>query len=336
MSCLRKVREKIAESCKRLQEENPDIRIGVIAHGDYCDGPNFLQKVDLTDDISTVIKFVKTVNGTGGGDAPEAYEASMKAAKEMDWRDGASRAFVLIGDEIPHEPSYPANTENLNWRKELKELIEKRVTIYSVQAFERGTAQKAFYAKCANDSGGYHLKLEQFDHATNMLLAICFNEQGGADAAAQFEKEIQKSGDYNPGLRAIFDVILNRTGSKAELTDAKLHEVSDARFEVCEVKENCSIRTFVNMNGLKFKKGRGFYQFTKSELIQEKKEVVIQDTNTGDFYTGTYARKLLGLKPGERKRVKPDDYDDYNIYVQSTSYNRKLIGGTMFLYEKDE
>jgi len=336
MSVLRKVREEIVGSVERLFRENPDIKIGVIAHGDYCDGPNFLRKCDLTDDAKAVVKFVKEVPATGGGDAPEAYEAALKAGKEMEWREGASRAFVLIGDEIPHEPNYYANTENLDWKKELKGMVEKGITIYSVQAYERGPTQKAFYSKCAKDTGGFHLKLDQFHHATNMLLAICFNEQGGSDAVQAFEKELQDKGEDDSGLRAIFNVILKRTGSDGALTDEKLHEVSDSTFEVLEVKKDSSIRNFVEKNKLKFKKGRGFYQFTKRELVQEKKEVVIQDTNTGDFYSGIYARKLIGLKPGERKKVSPDDYDDYNIYIQSTSYNRKLKAGTMFLYEKDE
>jgi len=336
MSVLRKVREEIVGSVERLFRENPDIKIGVIAHGDYCDGPNFLRKCDLTDDAKAVVKFVNEVPATGGGDAPEAYEAALKAGKEMDWREGASRAFVLIGDEIPHEPNYYANKDNLDWKKELKGMVEKGITIYSVQAYERGPNQKAFYSKCAKDTGGFHLKLEQFHHATNMLLAICFNEQGGSDAVQAFEKELQDKGEDDSGLRAIFNVILKRSGSDSALTDEKLHEVSDSKFEVLEVKKDCSIRDFVEKNKLKFKKGRGFYQFTKRELVQEKKEVVIQDTNTGDFYSGTYARKLIGLNPGERKKVSPDDYDDYNIYIQSTSYNRKLKAGTMFLYEKDE
>ena len=90
-----------------------------------------------------------------------------------------------------------------------------------------------------------------------MLLAICFNEQGGADAAATFEKELKDRGEYNSGLRAIFDVILKRTGGSAsdKISDEKLHEVSDNRFEVCEVKDDISIRDFVAKQGLKFKKG---------------------------------------------------------------------------------
>ena len=36
-----------------------------------------------------------------------------------------------------------------------------------------------------------------------------------------------------------------------------------------------------------------------------------------------------------KHRLKPADLPDYMVFVQSTSYNRKLIGGTKFLYEVD-
>jgi len=335
MSVLRKVRNKVTESVERLFEENPEIRIGVIAHGDYCDGPNFLRECGLTSDKDAIVKFIETAPPTGGGDAPEAYEAALRCGKNMDWREGSVRAFILIGDALPHEPDYPQNRENINWRTEVKEMAEKGIKIYGCQAYGHGTA-KAFYAKCSEDTGGHHISLDNFDDATNMILGVCFNEQGGSEALQKFEKELNGRGEVSTGLRKIFDTILKRTGGSGALTSEKLHEVSDKKYEVLEVKKDCSIKQFVEKHKLKFEKGRGFYQFTKTELVQEKKEIVIQDTNTGDFYEGSYARKLLGLKPGERKKVNPakEGYEDYNIYIQSTSYNRKLKGGTMFLYEK--
>ena len=44
-----------------------------------------------------------------------------------------------------------------------------------------------------------------------------------------------------------------------------------------DVDERCDIRSFVQDNGLIFKPGRGFYEFTKPEKISDKKEVVLVD-----------------------------------------------------------
>ena len=53
--------------------------------------------------------------------------------------------------------------------------------------------------------------------------------------------------------------------------------VDPARFQVLDINEKCDIRSFVQKNGLIFKTGRGFYEFTKPEKISDKKEVVLVD-----------------------------------------------------------
>lgn len=77
-----------------------------------------------------------------------------------------------------------------------------------------------------------------------------------------------------------------------------------------------------------------FYEFTKRETIQDKKEIVIRNKVTGDMFTGSAARKLLNIPLGMGKsKISPKHGDKYDVFVQSTSYNRKLVGGTRFLYE---
>ena len=70
--CLTQVRKKIGSTVSRLMKEVPGIRIGIIAHGDYCDaGATYVTKaLDLTDDEGAVCRFVERVGPTGGGDAP--------------------------------------------------------------------------------------------------------------------------------------------------------------------------------------------------------------------------------------------------------------------------
>ena len=53
--------------------------------------------------------------------------------------------------------------------------------------------------------------------------------------------------------------------------------VNAARFQILDVDVRCDIRTFVQREGLIFKPGRGFYEFTKPEKISDKKEVVLVD-----------------------------------------------------------
>ena len=45
-----------------------------------------------------------------------------------------------------------------------------------------------------------------------------------------------------------------------------------------------------------FRAGRGFYEFTKPEIISNKKEVVLVDKVTGDMFTGSEAFDMIGGK----------------------------------------
>lgn len=73
MACyLDQVRQKLKETCRRLLRDIQSIRIGLIAHGDYCDYDNYVTKyIDLTSDVDQLVSFAKDVSTTGGGDTPE-------------------------------------------------------------------------------------------------------------------------------------------------------------------------------------------------------------------------------------------------------------------------
>jgi len=54
------------------------------------------------------------------------------------------------------------------------------------------------------------------------------------------------------------------------------------------------------------------------------------------MFNGDKAREIAGIPVGETARVSPENLSDYNVFVQSTSYNRVLKAGTKFLYEVPE
>ena len=76
--------------------------------------------------------------------------------------------------------------------------------------------------------------------------------------------------------------------------------------------------------------GGAFYQLSKSEKIQARKQIAVLEKKTDRVYTGPEARALLGL-PDNEVRVKPDHNDNFTIFVQSTSVNRKLVPNTRLL-----
>mgnify|MGYP003392144425 CR=1 FL=1 len=83
-----------------------------------------------------------------------------------------------------------------------------------------------------------------------------------------------------------------------------------------------------------FQKGAAFYELTKSEsVVQDYKKICVVDKTTNTVYSGTTSiRSLLGLPVTGNIKLKPGMHGNYKIYVQSTSLNRKLVGGTCVLY----
>jgi hypothetical protein len=331
--CLTQVRRHVKATVTRLSEEIPGIRIGIIAHGDYCDkGSTYVTRhLDLTDDVAAICKFVEAVKPTGGGDAPECYELVLREAQGLSWTAGTHKALVLIGDDVPHPPAH--TPDKINWRDEVDKLTAAGIPVYGVQALNRKHAT-AFYQELARKSGGFHLTLDQFAYVTDMVLAVCY-KQASDEQLQHYEQEVVTQGRMNRGLNKIFSTMLGRA-VPAEVAEADLHAVPPGRFQVLEVDKDCPIKQFVQDNGLAFKTGRGFYEFTKTETVQGYKEIILMDRATGDFFAGEKARELLGLPSGETARIRPAALAKYAVFVQSTSANRKLMKGTKFLYEVED
>ncbi len=129
------------------------------------------------------------------------------------------------------------------------------------------------------------------------------------------------------GSRAIFS-----TGADAvnKHTVSALTPMDASQYMLIPVTEDTPIRQWVEDCGLTYRVGSAMYQLTKTELIQHGKAVAIREKKTGKVYSGPQARGIIGL-PDIDVRVKPDKNPEYDIFVTSTSVNRKLIAGTKLL-----
>ena len=334
--CLTQVRREVKSTVKRLFAEIPNLRVAITAHGDYCDAghPYVTKTLDFTDNAEKVCNFVQNVESTGGGDSPECYELVLHEARSLNWKSGRSKVLVLIGDDVPHGPKEAQNTKHLDWRNEIELLLEAGIQVYAVQALNRSHATK-FYEEVARKTGGFHLNLNQFSDVTDLILAVCYKQVGETNLQS-YQAEVQKAGRMNRSLDAAFNKMMGKAPSKSVYGDADLRAVPEGRFQVLKVDADCRIDEFVKDQGLAFKTGRGFYELTKPVLVQGTKEVVLRHRKTGDFFSGDKAREIVGLPPLEDDvdtKLKPVSLDEYVVFIQSTSNNRKLIGKTKFLYE---
>lgn len=114
-------------------------------------------------------------------------------------------------------------------------------------------------------------------------------------------------------------------------------------FHVWNVNDRAPIREFVEDKlskqpalartvGSNYEIGRGYYQLTKSEEVQASKDMAILDTDTNAIYGGDQARRLIGCPMGTSFKIKPGNHGSYEIFIKSTSVNRKLMPGTKMLY----
>jgi hypothetical protein len=352
--CMYQLRCEINKLITNLSSNITDLNIGIITHGDY-DSPSYLTEyIDLTPNINDTKNFIMTVRDATGNafNDGEAYEEALHLANLLKWRSTAIKILIVIGDDIPHEKTSNINRNKIDWREELAKLNEKQVKIFGVQCPTLDCNRSKFFYEELNRISleGVIIKMNQFSYIVDIILALtftCYNKESGE----QYEQELIDGKKYNRNMEEVFNTLLKREDKKVmvgkhtttttttttnpiTLAAANLIPVNPGRFQVLTVINNTRIKDFVNQTGATFKVGRGFYELMKKETISHKKEVVLQQITSGDFFTGKDARLLLGLPETATVDIKANTIPTgYTAFVQSTSANRKLIGGTKFLYD---
>ena len=83
-------------------------------------------------------------------------------------------------------------------------------------------------------------------------------------------------------------------------------------------------------------KGAAFYQLSKTESkVSYTKQVLVRERVTGKIFAGKEARAMIGLPSDRNARLHPGDHKNYDLFIQSESVNRKLVGGSGVIYWKE-
>lgn len=132
------------------------------------------------------------------------------------------------------------------------------------------------------------------------------------------------TGLFSTGVDAVNDRTVRNSG---------LVPLTKGSYDLRRVDERLPIKEFVEdvIHIRRYVVGQGFYQLSKPELVQAGKQVAIVSKEDSTVYVGESARRIVGLD-AQDVRVRPDVNPLYDVFVQSTSTNRKLIPGTRFLY----
>lgn len=137
-SYIDQVKNHVNGLVPQLLKDNPNMRIGIVAFGDYCDmrsATDFgraYQVLQPTNDEEKIISFVKKAKETGGGDGDEFYELVIKKiTEETPWREDATKTVLLIADANPHKVGYSYNNivrnAQIDWREEARKASEKGI-----------------------------------------------------------------------------------------------------------------------------------------------------------------------------------------------------------------
>lgn len=142
-SYIEAVRKEVSELVPRLFKTNPDLRLGIVAFGDYCDMENAqtfgkaYQCLMPTDNENDIVKFIQQSKDTNGGDGDEFYELVLKKIiDETPWREEATKVILLIADASPHPLGYTYRDyvvgNQIDWRVEARKAADKMIKIDTV------------------------------------------------------------------------------------------------------------------------------------------------------------------------------------------------------------
>lgn len=184
-SYIKAVRQHVKSLIPQLFADNPNIRISIVAFGDYCDmksKDNFgkaYQVIGLTNDQKALIEFVEKAQNTGGGDGDEFYELVIhKVTEETQWREGSERVALLIADAEPHSKHYIYGSicnGSYDWREEAKKSAEKGIK-WDTTVCGGGR----WYSELSKITGGICVPFRSTGNSSEMVRATALARGGAA------------------------------------------------------------------------------------------------------------------------------------------------------------
>jgi len=126
----------------------------------------------------------------------------------------------------------------------------------------------------------------------------------------------------------------------ADLSDVTVRKARSALSEITSQVQfivphmDCQIRDAIIGHGLEWIKGAAFYQLIKTEKkVQDYKLVALRVKTSGKVYCGQDARDMLGIGQAVGTvRLVPGDHAKFDVFIQSTSVNRKIPAGSEVMY----
>lgn len=205
------VKKHVKELVPKLFKQNPNLKISIVAFGDYCDMKNIRQMefgnayqvLGLTNDENKIIDFITNAKRTGGGDSDEFYELVIrKTAFETSWRKGASKTVLLIGDCNPHKRGYIINgvKMDIDWKEEAIAANASGIVFDTLRIRKYNN----FYSELSKMTNGVCLNFSNSQKTADLLEATSL-ARGGSNTTKAFVEKSNSSEVVNDSeLTAVY------------------------------------------------------------------------------------------------------------------------------------
>ena len=202
------VRREVSELIPRLFKDNDNLRLGIVAFGDYCDMNSATDFGDAyqclmpTDNENDIIKFIRESRDTSGGDGDEFYELVIKKiVEETPWRKDATKAILLISDANPHPLGYTYKDHvvgnQIDWRKEAEKAAFMKIKIDTVTITD-----EPWYKELSKMTNGISVPFES-GYKTARLVEVATMSRGSMASRMKFDKMARSCADEE--MSAVFN-----------------------------------------------------------------------------------------------------------------------------------
>jgi hypothetical protein len=149
-------------------------------------------------------------------------------------------------------------------------------------------------------------------------------------AYRSFFAEKTRGGGKKMSSKSFYSSTADLTVREARST---LSEIT-GQVQFIQAPVECQIRQCILDSGLEWIKGAAFYALIKTEKkVQPYKMVALRVKTSRKVYSGQAAREMLGIGQATGTvRLVPGDHGKFDVFIQSTSVNRKIPAGTEVLY----
>lgn len=179
---------------------------------------------------------------------------------------------------------------------------------------------------------GYKSQLTRLGIPEGNILEVDYSDEKNIEQATVLTRSAitQTYANRTKGIRGSSAFYADTSAVKATEVKQELRNITK-RVKVIPVPQaydGWKIQDFVEEKHGGYILGSAYYELSKREEVQDSKQIIVWDRKSGNYYTGREARDLIGIPNVGTIKLVPGSMPQFEVFIQSMSVNRKLVGGT--------